>query len=107
MEDKRNVKTSTDNALSELEDLLRNESPELRTHILSVVKRVETSYSGPLPKPDDFAKYEAVQQGAADRILAMAEKQQAHRISCEKMIVEENLIIRVFLLRILEVCEQV
>lgn len=91
MEDKHNIETSTDNALSELEDLLRNESPELRTHILRVVKRVETSYSGPLPRPDDFAKYESVQQGAADRILSMAEKQQAHRISCEKMIVEENL----------------
>ena len=67
--------------MSELEDLLRNESPELRTPVLSVVKRVETSYSAPLPKPEDFAKYESVQQGAANRILTMAEKQQEHRIA--------------------------
>ena len=91
MEDNHNIETSTDNALSELEELLRNESPELRTHVLRVVKRVETSYSGPLPKPEDFAKYESVQQGAANRILTMAEKQQEHRIACEKLIVEENL----------------
>lgn len=92
MGDKHNLETSPDNALSELEELLRNESPELRTHVLRVVRRVETSFSGPLPKPEDFAKYETVQQGAANRILSMAEKQQEHRIACEKMIVEENLL---------------
>lgn len=31
------------------------------------------------------------QKGAADRILTMAEKQQEHRIECEKMIVSKNL----------------
>jgi uncharacterized membrane protein len=36
-------------------------------------------YSGPLPPPTMFAKYDGVLPGAADRILAMAEKEQAIR----------------------------
>lgn len=93
MEENKNnsLESKADGILAELDKLLQNESPELRTHVLRVVRSVETSYSGPLPKPDDFAKYESVQKGAADRILTMAEKQQEHRIECEKMIVSKNL----------------
>ena len=36
-------------------------------------------HQGPLPSPADFGAYEKVQQGAADRILKMAEESLAHR----------------------------
>lgn len=32
-------------------------------------------YSGPLPKPEDLAKYEQVIPGAAERIIKMAERE--------------------------------
>lgn len=45
------------------------------------------SYSGPLPPASEFAKYETVLPGAADRILGMAEGQSKHRKFIEKVVV--------------------
>ena len=42
-----------------------------------------SSYSGPLPPPDLLAGFNAVAPGAADRIIAMAESQEAHRQQLE------------------------
>ncbi|PIQ30327.1 MAG: hypothetical protein COS35_13425 [Zetaproteobacteria bacterium CG02_land_8_20_14_3_00_50_9] len=36
-------------------------------------------HSGPLPAPEDFAKYENILPGAAERILSMAENEARHR----------------------------
>jgi len=46
---------------------------------------VETtlSVSGPIPTPDIIAGYEKVLAGSADRIIKMAEKEQAHRHLCQ------------------------
>ncbi len=41
-------------------------------------------YSGPIPPPEAFEKYEKVLPGAADRIMKMTERQQEHRMSLEK-----------------------
>ena len=41
------------------------------------------SFSGPLPPPTMFEGYESVLPGSADRILAMAEKEQQHRTEWE------------------------
>jgi uncharacterized membrane protein len=43
-----------------------------------------SSYSGPLPQPEDLQKYEQACPGAADRIIVMAEKQAAHRQELER-----------------------
>lgn len=43
----------------------------------------QVSYSGPLPPAEDLKKYDMVVSGAAERILVMAEKNQAHQISIE------------------------
>ena len=37
------------------------------------------TWHGPLPPPDDFRGYEAVLPGAAERIMALAERQAGHR----------------------------
>lgn len=42
-------------------------------------RRVETTFSGPLPPPDHFRKYNEVLSSAADRILGMAEREQTIR----------------------------
>jgi len=39
----------------------------------------EESFSGPLPHPDYYAKYDAVLPGSAERILKMCESEQQHR----------------------------
>lgn len=43
------------------------------------------SHQGPLPAADEFRNYEEVLPGAADRILAMAEQQGAHRREMEAL----------------------
>lgn len=48
----------------------------------AVVKRGEQTiqvHEGPLPAPDTFEGYERILPGSADRILCMAEKEQAAR----------------------------
>ncbi len=47
-------------------------------------------YSGPLPSAEEFARYEAVQPGTAERILAMAEKEASHRHELEKTAVRST-----------------
>ncbi len=47
--------------------------------------RVEAlAMQGPLPPPDILSGYDAIVPGAAERILAMAEKQNDHRIEMEQ-----------------------
>ena len=41
------------------------------------------AFQGPLPPPSMFGQYDQVLPGSAGRIMAMAEKEQAHRIAWE------------------------
>lgn len=43
----------------------------------------EQLHVGPLPTADDLLRYDEVLPGSAERIVAMAEKQQAHRFDLE------------------------
>lgn len=47
------------------------------------------SYSGPLPPAEQIRQYEEVLPGSADRILSMAERQEAHRHALEQLTVRE------------------
>ncbi len=47
-------------------------------------------FSGPIPPPDLLEKYNNIIPNGADRILAMAEQQQAHRQFMEKTVVESD-----------------
>ena len=40
-----------------------------------------SSYTGPIPPAEEFARYEAAYPGSADRILAMAEREQRDKVS--------------------------
>jgi len=50
------------------------------------------TYSGPLPSPEAFEKYDLVLPGAAERILSMAERQATHRQSLETKVVHGRVI---------------
>jgi uncharacterized membrane protein len=53
-----------------------------------VVKITQERRSGPLPEPEDLAGYDKIVPGAANRILAMAEGQNAHRQAMENRSLE-------------------
>jgi uncharacterized membrane protein len=48
------------------------------------VREVIASFQGPLPHPSILQRYDEISQGAADRIIMMAEREQVHRHSWEK-----------------------
>jgi uncharacterized membrane protein len=56
------------------------------------VVQQQASFSGPLPPPQTLAAYDQTCPGAAERILAMAERQAAHRQGLEKMALHANVI---------------
>jgi len=45
---------------------------------------VSREHSGPLPAPEDMARYEAILSGAAERIFKKFEEQASHRMEVEK-----------------------
>ncbi|MBI5248155.1 MAG: DUF2335 domain-containing protein [Desulfomonile tiedjei] len=47
-------------------------------------------FKGPIPPPEILAKYDQVLPGAADRILAMAERQAIHRQSLEQTVIKSD-----------------
>lgn len=51
---------------------------------------IETTFSGPLPSPEDLRKYNEVLPGAADRILTMAETEQQIRADGQAGILANN-----------------
>jgi len=67
-------------------------SPEERHEAAAMMRAaIEVSrYSGPLPPPEDLARYEQVHPGAADRIIRMAEQQAMHRQHLEKVVIGSN-----------------
>ncbi len=66
------------------------ESVERISGALRAVVRAEIqmSFQGPIPPPEILAKYNDAVEGAADRIIGMAERQQEHRIELEKTVVK-------------------
>jgi uncharacterized membrane protein len=48
------------------------------------IRRSEIAWSGPLPPPAALEHFDRIIEGGASRILAMAEREQTHRIDTEK-----------------------
>ena len=64
--------------------------PKKKDEILksvSITMIQERSHSGPLPDAETLIKYNSVIPDGADRIMIMAEKQQAHRMSLESRVI--------------------
>lgn len=49
------------------------------------------TFSGPIPSPDNFERYNNILPGAAARILTMAENQSKHRLEIEKLVILSNI----------------
>ncbi len=64
------------------------ERDEIIRQVVAVVH--SESFSGPIAHPSHLREYELIQPGAADRIIAMAEKQQDHIIAMERTMVEKE-----------------
>lgn len=46
--------------------------------------KIQEQYQGPIPPPNYLSQYENIHPGLADRIVKMAEKEQAHRQDMER-----------------------
>ncbi|MBN2631532.1 MAG: DUF2335 domain-containing protein [Rhodobacteraceae bacterium] len=60
-----------------------------------ILRRITTviygeKFSGPIAHPKHLREYESVQPGSADRIITMAENQQNHQISMDRLVVEKE-----------------
>ncbi|NMA17920.1 MAG: DUF2335 domain-containing protein [Clostridiaceae bacterium] len=70
---------------------ISDEDSEVAEEIITALRmEVRKHFRGPLPPPEMLAEYEKIQPGLADRIVKMAEKQQDHRISLERSVVDTN-----------------
>jgi uncharacterized membrane protein len=58
---------------------------EAEAILSSEITLIRSYYSGPLPPAEQMEIYERTHSGSADRIIAMTERQQAHRIEMEKL----------------------
>jgi uncharacterized membrane protein len=66
-------------------------SPEEKHEMSGHLVRVAASFSyGPLPPPEALERYNQILPGAADRILAMAERQEQHRQEMEGRVIASN-----------------
>lgn len=84
MQDNHNNESLRGSAKVDNIDKVLEELPkDKRDVIYSAFYAIERSYSGPLPPPEDFAKYEQNLPGSMDRILKLTEKQVEHRIELE------------------------
>ena len=75
--------------ISESEKSIEPENKE-KSKIFLSQQRIETSFNGPIPPPNFLEKYNNIIPNGAERILAMAEQQQAHRQYMEKTVVESD-----------------
>lgn len=57
---------------------------------VSVTQTRVESYSGPIPPPEILSHLNDIIPGGAERVLAMAERQSAHRIEIEKSHLKEQ-----------------
>lgn len=64
----------------------------LPSNSLNVSRQIITWRSGPIPSHEEFAGYEAVLPGSAERILSMAERQSNHRLNLENKIIKHDII---------------
>jgi uncharacterized membrane protein len=72
-------------ASPEFQEVLKSLPSEKRVIVESTITTIERRiHKGPLPAPEDFAKYNNIVPGAGERILAMAERNQAHRHAMEE-----------------------
>ncbi|MGD0655383.1 MAG: DUF2335 domain-containing protein [Thermoguttaceae bacterium] len=66
-----------------------NESSHIQ--ISSQATNISSSFSGPLPPPNILEQYNKIVPGAAERIIAQAERQTEHRINIESKVIDSEI----------------
>ena len=64
--------------------------PEAAASTIVASKQTTVEFRGPLPPPEILQAYNKALPNGADRIVAVAEKQSAHRQEIEKTVVKGN-----------------
>jgi uncharacterized membrane protein len=78
-----------DELISKVKPYIR---PDKAAEVSEIIITHTRSHSGPLPTPEMFAGYDHVLPGAAQEILDMAKREQAHRHKNESYVVTHELI---------------
>lgn len=76
--------------IEQLEPFLQPGSQEQAATIVQHMLIARSTHVGPLPPAREFALYDQALPGAADRMLAMAEREQIHRHDVEKAVVKAD-----------------
>lgn len=70
---------------------VQHKQPQIAaTFEIQASRESTVSFSGPLPPPEILHSYNVVVPGAAERIVAMADRQSVHRQDLEKIVVKGN-----------------
>lgn len=77
------------NLPKEVLDKLPENKEERKSFLLAMSESI--SFNGPLPPPEYLHGYEQTLPGAADRVISMAEKEQAHRHKEENKIITTSI----------------
>lgn len=84
--------TVTDATLEKLKPLLKPDKlGEARVVLTRTMSKI---HSGPIPSAEEMEHLEQIHPGAADRCFGMAEREQAHRHECEKMVISKEFTFR-------------
>ncbi|MFC2752172.1 MAG: DUF2335 domain-containing protein [Cardiobacterium sp.] len=70
--------------------LLPEEREAIKDIVTIEVRRQMVSYEGPLPPSAEFGRYNEILPGAAERILAMAEREQEARLAAQKAVIDKE-----------------
>ncbi|MDR0988847.1 MAG: DUF2335 domain-containing protein [Prevotellaceae bacterium] len=79
--------------ITRVDEILASLPEDKKEIILAAFSKIEESsysFQGPIPHPEIMRGYEEVLPGAAERLLSMAEKQQAHNMEINKTLVDKQ-----------------
>lgn len=82
--------SSQEHSIQAPENEVRSKDPSTRAALIAEMRKTEIEFSGPLPPPEILSRYDQIVPGAAERIIAMAEKQAEHRQRLESTVVRGN-----------------
>ncbi len=91
IEEVKDDQDESENTSASLEEIIED-SDTLKEEIKAIVaqKVSHKIYHGPLPPASEFKKYGEILPDAPDRILAMAEEEQAHRHDMNKKVLQQE-----------------
>lgn len=79
-----------DSEIQKVEAELEQMTPEKRGIVIEHIEERSQIYEGPLPPPTELIKYNEAHPDAADRIIAMAEKEQEARLANATYMLRED-----------------